>query len=228
MNPERELRRVRCLQAMGLVVHVSRRALPGAATTQRLALKRGGPSPAARTAVDPRSALRASLSGTPPAGEAGPHPQGAAGVAIATGQAAPEAAERFSVAAVISGGRLWIEDLGTEALSMEQVQLMVAVGRALSHPECDRSAPRVAQFDWPMHDNPQLDLGPGEARAALHSFLLRQLQEQGCEALMCVGPAAAARIDEADFPVPVQCLPDSRALLEDPAGKRRLWSQLRG
>jgi hypothetical protein len=228
MNPGRELKRVRYLQAMGLVVHVSRCALPGAAPTRRLVLKRVERAPAPGPATDPRSALRASLAPMPSATEVPPHSAADAESATATDHAAPGLEERFSMAAVISGGRLWIEDLGTEALSMEQVQLMVAVGRALSHPQCDRSAPKVAQFDWPLHDNPQLDLGPGEARAALHSFLLRQLQEQGCEALMCVGPQAAARIAGVDFPVPVQRLPASRALLEDPAGKRRLWSQLRG
>lgn len=210
---------------MGLVVHVSRRALPGAAPTQRLALKRVVSAAAPQPAPDPRSELRASLAGAPGAGVVADR------ATVSTERAthpAPDATERFSLAAIISGGRLWIEDLGDQALAMEQVQLMVAIGRALSHPQCDRSAPRVAQFDWPLHDNPQLDLGPGEARAALHSFLLRQLQEQGCEALMCVGSAAAARIEGVDFPVPLQRLPDSRALLEDPAGKRRLWSQLRG
>lgn len=229
VNASRELRRLRYLQAMGLTVCVARKALPGARPSKRLGLRAGLNAAAPGSGVsDARAALRASLdqpaastqrsaqresaavSGSPQPPAAGP-------------ATVPAGAEQFSIATVISGGRLWIEDLGGEALARERVQLMVAMGRALDHPDVDGEQPRVGQFDWPLSNNPQLNLGAGEASAALHSFLGRQLADHGCTAVMCCGDAAAARVSGARFTVPVHRLPDTQTLLSNPQRKRELW-----
>jgi hypothetical protein len=228
MTASQEIRRLRYLQAMGVPVYVSRRNLPGARVSRRLGLRAPqppAPPAAAAPVASARAALRESLARPQP----GRHATGPATPEAPPAEASPAAStgERFSIAAVISGGRLWVEDLGSEALAVEQLQLMAAIGRALSHPQCDAEAPRVAQFDWPLHDNPQLDLGPAEARAALESFLRRQIGEHGCASVMCCGEAVAARLGAAALPVPVHRLPDSRSLLRDPARKRELWTRLR-
>lgn len=215
---------------MGLTVCVARKALPGARPSNRLGLRAGLNAVAPGSGVNnARAALRASLDGPaasaqrtaqrePAAASRTPQPPSAAAPAPV-----PAGAEQFSIATVISGGRLWIEDLGGDALARERVQLMVAMGRALDHPDVDGEQPRVGQFDWPLSNNPQLNLGAGEASAALYSFLGRQLADHGCTAVMCCGDAAAARISGARFTVPVHRLPATQTLLSDPQRKRDLW-----
>lgn len=140
--------------------------------------------------------------------------------------AAPAAA-RFRLAALVAGQRLWVEDLGDLALAREQVELIGAIAAALLHPEVNVTRPVVAQFDWPMHGNQQLDLGAGEAAASLASFLGRQIEEQRCVEVMCLGPAAADRLRPLRLACAVRELPSTRQLLRDPLGKRELWAMLR-
>lgn len=134
---------------------------------------------------------------------------------------------RFSVAALVAGGRLWVEDLGELPLAREQVALITAIARALVHPEGVPAKPPLAQFDWPLSDNPQLDHGEEEARAALQGFLQRLLREHDCSELMCCGSVAQSRLPPAgELPVAVRLLPSSRELLDSPTRKRSLWQEL--
>jgi hypothetical protein len=134
---------------------------------------------------------------------------------------------RFHIAALVAAGCLWIEDLGDLPLSQEQWQLVAAIARALTHPRRSVDEPRVAQFDWPLHRNPQLALDADEASAALHSFLERQIDDAGCRALLCCGDAARERIVAQRFTVPVIDLPSTREVLQDPALKPVVWRSLR-
>lgn len=122
---------------------------------------------------------------------------------------------------------MWLEDLGDEALATEQLQLVVAIARALEHGAGEAAEPAVTQFDWPLHDNRQLDLGADEAAAALSSFLGRRLHERACVELMCLGQAAAERVAPLALSCPVRHLPATKALLRDPLRKRELWRELR-
>ena len=212
MNAARELRRVRYLQAMGLPCHVARRPLPGAAPSRYLGLRR--PAQAARALPGTPSAAAAPAAPAP--ATAGPAPR-----------RATEPVQRFSVAALVAGGYLWVEDLAALPLAREQLQLVAAIARALRHPQVDAAPPRVAQFDWPLHNNPQLAQDRREAAAALHSFLSRQLADADCGALLCLGAAARERLAGDDFPVPVHSLPSTRELLREPVLKGELWRQLR-
>jgi hypothetical protein len=233
-----ELRRLRYLEALGVEVVVSRFDLPGARPSRRLGLRRAdesipyeeAPLSTARAGTpagsDVRAELRRSLSKPATTGVA----SGAATrVSRSDSRVSPrvDRGDQFSLAAVISGGRLWLEDLSGEALALEQVQLMTAIGRALDHPQVDSQSPRVAQFDWPVLSNPQFDLGPDEAAAALRSFVLRQIEDFACSAVICCGESVHGRVAGAEFPVPVLHLPAMRGLLESPLQKRELWQQLR-
>ncbi len=132
--------------------------------------------------------------------------------------------ERFRLA-VVCAGRLWIEELGDGAIAREQVDLVSAIGRALMHPK-ESAAARVGQFDWPMHQNGQLDLGADEAAASLQGYLGRQLDDHQCVAAFCLGQGAHARIKGLMLPCATVVLPSTRELLENPLRKRELWELL--
>jgi hypothetical protein len=125
-----------------------------------------------------------------------------------------------------AAGRLWVEDLAGVALAREQVDLVAAIAAALQHPQPVSGRPRLVQFDWPMHSNRQLDLGPEEARASLLSFTQRQLQELECRAIVCLGDAASRRLASLELAIPIVNLPGTRELLEDPWRKRDAWLAL--
>lgn len=135
------------------------------------------------------------------------------------------AAQRFRLAVLVCADRLWLEELGDDVLAREQVELVSAIGRAMKHPEKTQPA-RVGQFDWPMHDNGQLDLGADEAAASLQGYLGRQLDDHQCVALCCLGEPAQARIKGLSLPCATRVLPSTRELLENPLRKRELWERL--
>lgn len=158
----------------------------------------------------------------PGAGKGSPAPQRASGAR----QKAQETVN-FRVAAVAFGGRLWVEDIGEEAFATAQLQLFASIARALVHPQVPAGSPQVFQFDWPMHQNQQLDLGADEAQASLGGFLLRHLETHGCAELMSFGSATHQRLMGLSLPCAYRQLPSSESLLADPQAKRALWSTLR-
>jgi hypothetical protein len=130
---------------------------------------------------------------------------------------------RFRIAAIQAGGWLWLEDLGDMPLAQEQVQLIAAMATAVC---AGGGKPVVAQFDWPMHNNQQLDLGPEAATVSLGSFVERQLTDGQCAGLVLLGETVGPRL-----PSNLNCphrvaLPGTRAMLDDPALKRRAWAGL--
>lgn len=135
--------------------------------------------------------------------------------------------ERFRLAVLVCAGRLWVEDLGEEALATDQLSLVAAMGRALTHPELDAASPRSAQFVWPLHDNQQLDLGAEEAAASLGGFLRRQLDENACVELVCMGEAAAKRLHSLPLPCAKRIVASTREVLSKPNLKAALWRELR-
>jgi len=226
---------------------VARRPLPGAAPTRRLVLRtRVAPvavprSDSAHAPIQPANPPRERAAPIPEARAlrdtlerpevplgAKRTPRGSDPSHARASTAAPAAREeRFSLAVVIAAKRLWIEDLGEFPLAREQVELIGAMATALRHPEAVRERPLVTQFDWPMHANEQLDLGPEEAAASLASYLERQAEERGCEAILCLGPKAAERLGRISLGRPQSVLPSTRTLLENPIAKRDAWRILR-
>lgn len=254
MNPDRELSRLRYLQAMGIRPLVAHRSLPGARVSQRLRLREPlvAPERSREAGVSAETMVRHDASGAQPSfghsrsatggvsrtlrdslSTPAPQPDSTGGgrtlrsAAPGSGEESLTASESFSLAMLCAARRLWIEDLNGSALAREQVDLVAAMAAALEHPQTSRERPRIAQFNWPMHSNMQLDLGPEEAQASLLSFSQRQLIETRCSAVVCLGDAAAKRISALALDVPVLCLPSTRELLAEPQRKRDAWAALR-
>lgn len=214
-----ELQRLTYLQAMGVDTYVSRIQLPGAAQTRRLAIvSRANEMPTADVDVNDPVARQSSpviprvdsLVASPAAS--------ATTVRVAT------PAVSFNMAAVFAGGVAWLEALEGRPLAREQVKLIHAMARAING---DVAVPKVAQFDWPMHSSRQLDQGLDAARAALAAFLLRHIEEQDCRGLVSLGEVGAEFIDREQL-AGVTCVTtlSTFAMLESPARKKQVWSDL--
>ena len=244
MSAAAEIRRLQYLQAMGVTPLVSRRVLPGAAASQRLFLKAapenaGQGSKAApekqpretnRIASESAEAMRASLRADSQKRAEAPldkAQEATERVEVTPEAVQPSVSERFSLIAVVCASRLWVEDLGGEALAQDQLQLIAAMGRALSHPENKSVAATHTQFDWPLHGNTQLDLGSEEAAATLEGFLQWQLDENACVEMVCLGEAAAERVKGLRLPVATRQTHSSRELLSNAVLKKAAWDSLR-
>ena len=211
------------LQAMGIDAYVSRRQLPGAATTQRLAIVPSSPVPL------PATATPVQMPRIEPASIAAPVVP--AGAAPREGRLSPL---RFSLAVITCGGWLWLEELEGAVFSAEQLHLVQAMARAMGRLTAGESgdngepAALATQFDWPIHNNLQLDQSEDAARSSLAAFIQRRLGENGCRGLVLLGPNSAER-------VPMDQLDDRRhrriastaAMLLDPLLKKQAWRDLR-
>ncbi|MFT4769039.1 MAG: hypothetical protein ACI8RN_002179 [Glaciecola sp.] len=251
MSASGEINRLRYLAAMGVPIYVTRRALPGAAVTAKYALrataqidvmKPSGTAPNAAPA-SPTNASSTHLSPrtrtSPPAAQALRESLRKDVGQSATARSLPdtqssstpinrsEPVTRFRLAVVICAGRLWLEGLGDEALAQEQVLLVTAMGRALTHPDGGDDAPAVTEFRWPLHDNAQLGLGAEEAAATLQGFLYRQIEEHACVELICLGDSSKALVANLQVPCARRYAPATRDVLENPLLKRDIWTALR-
>jgi len=238
--------RLHVLKGMGVPLYVSRRQLPGArdswrcvqaastrgseaaapgpdnATTADLPIgaMAGAPMPARARAergalltelsAEPATAVRTRRPARPDRSSADPVP-------------AP-APFSCQIAALLAGERLWLEELDGVPLAREQVQLIANMVRAMAWPP---GPPKVQQFDWPFHDNPQLDQGRDAARSALHAFVLRQV-DSGARAVVALGQPATELLAGIEMSQPIVAIPTSRALLTEPALKRDVWHRFRG
>ena len=242
-----ELRRLAYLEAMGTDAYISRTQLPGAGFTRRLAIVRAQPvaelrasqpaavlpevAPAAKDLPNfPKVETSSSGSTTPVTEVAQPHPS------------AGEPLLQFSLAALVAGDWLWLEELPGIPLAREQVQLIQAMATVLSfgsdatqpgaaRPSAARPSaapPQQAQFNWPIHTNQQLDLGPEAARSAVAGFIRRKLEQHGCRGLILLGRACLARVplDQLECPELVQTV-STADMLKNPALKKQAWLDLR-
>jgi hypothetical protein len=225
-----ELNRMRYLDALGIDHYVSRVQLPGAAPTRRLAVVRkdfsGQAAVESPTGAPASRATPARPSVVPdipsldekPARELKPP-------AAAVEAARPQAeAVRFSLAAIFVGQIAWVEALNGNPLAKEQVQLVHAMARAVSG---DVGRPDVTQFDWPTHQNHQLDLGPEAAQAGVAGFLQRQIEQRKCRALVLLGKACESRVPLAALDEVNAVVTESTvAMLGEPLRKRQVWQDL--
>ncbi|MEQ8264086.1 hypothetical protein [Pseudohaliea sp.] len=228
-----DLDRLACLQAMGLTLYSSRRDLPGAAPSRRVltpAAFTAAPSPEEAPATAPEA-----IRGTPTARDYTP---GTLARSLDAPKSRPTArteapapaamtgadAVRFRLAAVVAGGALWLEELGDAPLAREQVALVHAMARACGWAV---EAPRVQEFAWPMHRNPQLDQGATAAAAALQAFLARLVGEAGLGRILLLGSSARELAGRLTLPVPAASLPPTRSMLAGAAAKREAWLVLR-
>jgi hypothetical protein len=221
-----ELRRMAYLDALGVDSYVSRVQLPGAAATRRLAIVTAPNSQQLSAGVIPepllsRSALVAQTA----------RPAKASVQASASPQQG-EPVPRFSLTAIVAGDWLWLEELAGP-LTTDQVRLVQSMAQALLL--CHQSPggevkpvvqPEVAQFDWPIHTNQQLDLGEEAARASVAGFVDRRLGEYGCRGLVLLGQACAQHVPRQQISVETVNTVSSAEILAQPALKRQVWRDL--
>jgi hypothetical protein len=231
-----ELRRMAYLEAMEIDSYVSRTQLPGAAVTRRLAIVPTTAEPLAADTV-PHLADVSSDAGSraQPAGftrpdfdlgarknhpESEPPPQAAPGAAVVP---------RFSLSAIVAGRWLWLEELHGMPLATEQVHLVQAMAHALAMScgaDIPVSKPEMAQFDWPLHSNRQLDQGEESARAGVAAFVSRRLEQCGCRGLVLLGQSAARRLPLSQLEVLCVNTASSAEILANPTLKRQVWQDL--
>jgi len=215
-----ELTRLAYLAALGIDTYVPRRALPGAAPSRRLVLVRRDPAPSAVAAV----------TATPVAGRPVAPAQVPADPVFPAGGAA--ASCRFTLAVLVAGDWLWLEQLETRSLAEEQVWLVHAMAHACrvaaGGPGTGSATnpPQAFQFNWPMHSNPQLDNGETAARASLAAFLARRIEEFHCRGVVLLGEAGGQWVHGQDFDLPLVPTRSTAEVLAQPSLKRQVWADL--
>ncbi len=220
-----ELRRLVYLDALGVDGFISRRQLPGAASTRRLGLARPAPAvPPPPPPVDPPEPRQPTRSTARPA----PAP-------ASSGSTRASPPEQFTLATVLAGEWLWLEDLGRDPLAREQVWLIQGMARALivagsaAEPGAgvaESPAPDVALFQWPIHTNDQFDLGPESAQASATSFVARRVQQGRCRGVVCMGADSGSRLVPGQLEVPVIAVHGTLDILADPSLKPVVWRAL--
>lgn len=230
-----ELRRMAYLEALEIDSYVSRTQLPGAAVTRRLAIVPTAESMPANPAPVVADVSGDAGANQQPAGFSRPdfdlgtrkkHPE-----TEAPPQAAPgaEVVPRFSLSAIVAGRWLWLEELHGMPLATEQVQLVRAMAHALalsSGADIPVSKPEMAQFDWPLHGNRQLDQGEESARAGVAAFVSRRLEQCGCRGLVLLGQSAAKRLPLSQLEVLCVTTSSSTEILANPTLKQQVWHDL--
>lgn len=228
---------------MGVDAYVSRAQLPGAAPSRRLAIVRGtistrGVSPGAgeEQGPVPEAVTARAETAAPPIPRLVDTPAAAVRTEAATEPRVEHPAvappiSPFSLAVIVAGGLLWLEDLDGRALAREQVQLIQAMSRALAVAGRGGIAPGavpvdVGQFDWPMHNNRQLGLDRDAAAASLAGFLGRRL-ENNCRGLVLLGEGACSLVPlgQLDCGTIVQTSSTAQ-LLSNPGLKPQVWRDL--
>jgi hypothetical protein len=215
-----ELKRLAYLEAMGMESYVSRQPLPAAAPSRKLAIVTGSVSVRpehVESSTAPPASLLADLqpAARPAAQPAAPLPKVVKN---------SETVESFSIVALFTGGWLWLEELSGVPLATEQVQLVSAMARALNLPP---EKPLVAQFDWPIHTNQQLDLGPEAAVSSLAGFIQRKLVELKAGGVVILGEPCQRRLpstldDSRQWITTVS----TRRMLNEPSTKKQAWRDL--
>jgi hypothetical protein len=143
---------------------------------------------------------------------------------VVTRAAASPSIAPFSIAAVSLGGWLWLEELPHQVVSRDQVHLIRAMVKALGLEEGDLA---VHQFDWPIHNNAQLDLTQDAAYAALGGFVYSKVEKERCKGLMVLGAATLEKLDISQLGIK-HCLTmlSTAAMLATPALKKQAWIEL--
>lgn len=241
-----ELRRIAYLEVLGVDNYISRRQLPGASVTHRLTIVPTRQSPMITVGLEALS-LEEVAPQAPPQSASRIRPDISLSPRAATETPAPAAADapgaepvpRFSLCTMVAGDWLWLQDLGDLPLTAEQVQLVQAMANALRRASADRDAnserpgatgaaskPDVAQFDWPMHTNRQLDLGEEAARASVAAFVSRRLEQHGCRGVVLLGQSTAGRVSVSEIAVCAVQTASSSDILARPTLKPQVWRDL--
>jgi hypothetical protein len=224
-----ELTRRAYLDTMGIDSYTSRTQLPGAAVSRRLVVVRKSrvadkettSAVSAPTVSNTAAAFREAANavkdelGTARVSSSNTTPEPAS---LATTLAVPA----FSLVAITAGGCLWVEEVTNSGVSKNQVHLIRAIAKALALPDGEVE---VSQFDWPIHNNSQLDLGAAAAAAALGGFVQRKVDR--CGGLVLLGSASQQRLEVVQLELGL-CVRTVSTLemLRQPLLKKQAWQDL--
>lgn len=237
-----ELMRMTYLDALGIDSYVSRTQLPGAAVSRRLAIvsslsaaperKPGGlPDAQGASTVSRReeAASRVDFGG-----RAQNDSTVRSSPTIQETSQRGSSVPRFSLTAIVAGDWLWLEALADMPLTMEQVRLVQSMARALCLAQGEGGSvaastvrPEVAQFDWPIHTNHQLDQGEDAARAGVAGFVGRKLEQYNCAGLVLLGQSCALRVPVQEMTTLIVSTASSAEMLARPTLKPQVWRDLR-
>ena len=207
------------LQAMGIDAYVSRRQLPGAATTQRLAIVPSSPVPL------PATATPVQMPRIEPASIAAP---------VVPWRGAPEgrlSPLRFSLAVITCGGWLWL-GIGGEVFSAEQLHLVQAIARAMGRLTAGSLAITASRRHWRRnltgrYNNLQLDQSEDAARSSLAAFIQRRLGRTGVAGWYCWVQTVreSANGSAGRSPAPAHC--QHRRHVARSAAEKQAWQDRR-
>jgi len=240
-----ELRRMAYLDALGIDGYVSRKQLPGAAVSRRLVLV--SPPQSSAQVSQPRqppvpediedasgpALLRREVAGPVSTGKPPRAEEAKTTTKPVQRPAANGRIPQLQFSVVVAGQWLWIESLGDMPLMREQVWLIEGMANALrvagaiprdSDGGLNPIKAQTMRFEWPMHNNPQLDSSEEAVKASLAGFLERQKFRFALQGLVLMGEQCRQWVPESELPLVV--IPDGRALLENPALKRQAWEGL--
>jgi len=208
-----ELRRRQYLDVLGVNTYVSRYQLPGAAPSSPVAMVAATPS--LPEAAAPAEAQLQDI----PLQAAESHPP------AATAEIKPvNVAEKFTLGVVFAGGWLWLDDLAGASLGSEYQHLFNGLLFALGRKEQALSS---YQFNWPVHQSQQLDLGAEAAREAVAGFIGRLLASSPCEGLVLMGASTSARVDAAQLGLKKTIhTVSAQQMLAEPSLKKIAWQDL--
>ena len=224
-----ELTRRTFLDAIGVDTYVSRGQLPGAAATRRLLVSRTGDASSA--------AVAQKLKQTPAMPKIDSVVKSAVATASVTrkqdGPTSPDVAVKtaastsiasFSIAAISVGGWLWLEHLPHKVVLRDQIHLIRAMVRALG---LEAGEPTVSQFDWPIHNNAQLDLTEEAACAALGGFVYSKVDRGRCKGLVVLGTDTLKKLNVSQLDIK-HCVTtvNTAAMLATPELKKQAWIEL--
>jgi len=185
-----ELTRTRYLQALGTDTYISRSQLPGAAVTRRLTIVRQAPAQSlaqglSQTGSSPaKPAAHAAVVPEPmPELEASPKAQARDSAAEQPVKRSED--PRFSLVAISCGGWLWLEEQKDSSRLTDQLQLVQSMANAMGLVDAAAAARALAtEFEWPIHNNRQLDQGEEAARASVAGFIQRKLEPLDCQGVV--------------------------------------------
>jgi hypothetical protein len=224
-----ELTRRTFLDAMGVDSYVSRSQLPGAAPTRRLLVSRTRDIPGAAAVQKLKQPpampkIDSLIKNTVATASATRKQEAPASPQVVTNNAVSTSIAPFSVAAISVGGWLWLENLPQQVVSRDQVHLVRAMVRALGLEEGELA---VSQFDWPIHNNAQLDLTEEAACAALGGFVYSKLEKGRCNGLVVLGADTLKKlnISQLDIKHCVTTL-STAAMFATPELKKQAWIEL--
>lgn len=241
-----ELRRMAYLDALEIDCYVSRAQLPGAAPTRRLAIVPAlTGTTVAKGAVDSPEVSESAVIRVSPMEREGItlpdlHPaERSASVALPPDRS-PDSQPllRFRLSMITAGDWLWLEELGDMPLATAQVQLVKSMAQALilhrrkssgvteSTADAKAGSAELEQFEWPLHNNRQLDQSEDAARASVAAFVSRRLEEGECRGVVLLGQACGKRIPLSQMNLLAVSTASSAEILASPALKRQVWQDL--